>query len=384
MSAFYGNGEADLASLIMGSTRKRIALFLPTLAGGGVERGMVSLAQGFAERGYSVDLVLSKAEGPYLSKVPRKVRLVDLRASRVLTSLPGLVRYLKQTRPTVMLSAAEHTNVVALWARRLSKVPTRVIVNVCTTVSQNFQRTSLIRERCLPFFAYCFYPWADEIVAVSYGVADDLSRFIGLSRQRIRVIYDPVVTPSLFSLAHAPLDHSWFSPENSPVILGVGRLTVEKDFPTLVRAFACIRARRPVRLVILGEGRERSRIELLIRELGVDSDVSLPGFVANPYAYMARAAVFVLSSIWEGLPGVVIEAMACGTPVVCTNCPSGPAEILENGKYGRLVPTENVDALAEAISSTLDTRSNPEFLRQRASVFTVENSLDQYLKLFRV
>lgn len=363
------------------STAHRLALFLPSLRGGGAERVMLTLARGFAERGRHVDLVLVRAEGPYLSEVPGCVRLVDLRARRTLASLPGLVRYLRRERPEAVLSALDHANVVTLWARQMAGVPERVVVSVHNTLSQTSQRTSSLKQRLLPLFVRFSYRSADAVVAVSRGAADDLARTTGFPRSCVKVIYNPVVTPQLARRAEEQLSHPWFRPGQPPVVLGVGRLTAQKDFATLVRAFPIVRQRRPVRLMILGEGEERSRLELLTRELGVEEDVSLPGFVDNPYKYMSHAAVFVLSSRWEGLPTVLIEALGVGTPVVATDCPSGPAEILEDGKWGTLVPPGCPEALAAAAESSLEREPGEgERARRiaRAREFSLQAALSRY------
>jgi len=227
----------------------------------------------------------------------------------------------------------------------------------------------------------CVYPWADAIVAVSNGVADDLSLTAGIPRERITTIYNPVVMPELHEKARAALNHPWFAPGTPPVLLGAGRLVAQKDFTTLIKAFARVRAVRPARLMILGEGEQRGSLEGLARELGVSADVTLPGFVLNPFPYMARASVFVLSSAWEGLPGVLIQALACGCPVVSTDCPSGPVEILENGKYGPLVPVGDDEVLAQAILSVLNTLPDRDRLRAQAAMFSMARAADQYLKV---
>lgn len=353
---------------------RRLALFLPSLRGGGAERVMVHLARGFAERGFQVDLVLAKAEGPYLAEVPPSVRVVDLRASRVLFSLPGLVRYLRKERPYALLSALNHANVIVCLAHRLARVPSRLVISEHTTLSAS--RPQNARGRLLPWFMRWTYPWADAVIAVSQGVAEDLVRTLGISAERVKVIYNPVVDDDLLTKSKEPLDHPWFTEGAPPVILGVGRLTEAKDFPNLIRAFALVRAQRPARLMILGEGELRPQLEALVHELGLQDDVALPGFVENPYAYMARAAVFVLSSRWEGFGNVLVEAMACGTPVVSTDCPSGPREILDHGKYGRLVPVGDVKSLAESILKAMD--EPPYRDLSRVAEFTLEKSLERY------
>lgn len=338
---------------------KRVALFLPSLRGGGAERVMVNLARGFVERGLQVELVLAKAEGPYLSEVPPGVRVVDLDARRVLYSLPSLVWYLRREQPQAMLSTLSHANIIALWAKKLAHVPTRLIVREANTVSISAANDSMVRGKWMPYLIRLFYRWADVVVAVSRGVAEDLVKLTGLPPDKVKVIYNPSVTPELFAKAEEPLDHPWFRPGEPPVILGVGKLTKQKDFPTLIRAFALVRKERPARLMILGEGEERPKLEALVRELGLEEDVALPGFMKNPYKYMKRAVVFVLSSQWEGLPNVLIEALALGMAVVATDCESGPAEILEGGKWGRLVPVGEPDSLSHAILETLQSRHGP-------------------------
>lgn len=360
--------------------KKHIALFLPSLHGGGAEKVMVNLALGFVEQGLKVDLVLAKAEGPYLSRVPEEVRVVDLEARRVLYSLPGLVRYLRRERPQAMLSALNHANIVAIWAKLLARVQTRLVVSERTTLSRSIENASSVRVKLLPFLIKTFYPYADAVVAVSRGVAEDLVTTTKLPMEKIKVIYNPVITPELFAKAEEPLDHPWFRPGEPPVVLGVGRLTQAKDFPTLIRAFALVRKERPARLMILGEGEERPKLEALVRELGLEEDVALPGFVENPYKYMKRAAVFVLSSRWEGLPAVLIEAMALGTPVVATNCPSGPAEILEGGKWGRLVAVGDVNALAKAVEEML-IQPYSQLPREAWSKFALPTAIECYLKV---
>jgi len=337
------------------NSQKRIAIFMPSLFGGGGQRSMLNLAHGIAECGYAVDLVLAQVAGPFLADVRRSVRVVDLRASRALTSLPALVRYLRRERPEAMLSVFGYVNIIALWAWRLAGVRTRLFVNEQNTVSCEAGHASSWRGRLTPRLMKRFYPLAHGIVVVSRGVRDDLAELTHISRDRITVIYNPsVVGADVREKARSPLDHPWFQHGQPPVLLAVGRLQLQKDYPMLIRAFARLRQVRPtVRLVILGEGKQRPLLEALVREQGLEQDVSLPGFVANPYAYMARASLFVLSSRWEGLPTVLIEALCCGTRVVSTDCPSGPREILRDGQHGQLVPVGDAEALARAMDTAL-------------------------------
>jgi len=335
------------------SARRRLAIFLPSLAGGGAERVSLNLAREVANRGVDVDLVVSQAVGPYVSEIPDGVRLVDLEASRVATSLPGLVRYLRRNRPDAMLTVMSHANVIGVAAASIARTSTRVVTSEHDTLSQVTERTARRRARGMPYLVAMTYPRADAIVAVSSGVADDLSAVTGLSRDDIDVIYNPVVTPEVEEAVKQAVDHPWFDPGQPPVVLGIGRLAPKKDFPTLMRAFARVREHSPARLVILGDGPDREDLHQLARELGIEQDVSMPGFVDNPFSYLRVASVFVLSSRWEGLPTVLIEALYCGTPVVATDCPSGPREILSDGQYGVLVPIDDVEVIAAGIDRAI-------------------------------
>lgn len=360
-------------------TTSKISIFLPSMGGGGAEKVMLHLARGFAERGFDVDLVLSKAVGPYLSEIPPRVFVVDLGASRVVASLPGLVRYLRRERPQTLLSALSHANVIAILAQRIARAGTHVVISEHAVLSDASFHANSLRGYWMPLLMRLTYSWADRVVSVSNGVANDLARVINLPLKCIDVIYNPVVTPELLEKAEEPLEHPWFTPHQPATIIGLGRLAAEKDFPTLLRAFAKVRKMRLARLMILGEGEKRAELLALIRELGLANDVALPGFVSNPFPYLRHAAIFVLSSRAEGFGNVLVEAMACGASVVSTDCPGGPAEILENGKWGRMVPVGDVDALARAIEAGLDNPGSDS--RERGKYFSLDRAVDSYLEV---
>jgi glycosyltransferase involved in cell wall biosynthesis len=343
----------------------KLTVFLTSLDGGGAERSMVNLMNGLVRQGIPVDLILVKREGPFVPLVDPQVNIIDFGGKRLFASISDLVSYLKQEQPQALLSSLEDTNVVAIAAKHLAHVTTKVVVNVQNTVSQEFRYGSSLKKRLAPLMVRLFYPWSNAIVPVSQGVADDLIK-LGLSPQLIQVIHNPVVTPEIAQKVNEPVTHPWFAPNQPPVIVGVGRLDKQKDFPTLIRALAKVRQQIPARLMILGEGSDRSSLEALVQQLDLTEAVALPGFVDNPYAYMAKAKVFVLSSLYEGLPTVLIEAMAGGTPVVATNCPSGPWEILAGGEYGKLVKIGDIEGIAQAIISTLQQPLDSELLKQRA------------------
>jgi glycosyltransferase involved in cell wall biosynthesis len=364
------------------ATTRPIAFFLPSAVGGGAERVAINLIEDMTARGLTVDLVLATATGRFMNQLPRAARFVDLRAGRVITSVLPLARYIRKERPRVVVSSQSHANVVALWAARLARRETPVVVTEHNTRSQAALHEGLVERRMWPRLMRTFYPWAASVVAVSRDAADDFARAAGLPRERVEVVYNPVITPQLLELARQAPDHPWFGPGQPPVILGVGRLTPQKDFPTLLRAFAEVRREREVRLVILGEGEDRDALLALSRELGIGDSFDLPGFRKNAMAYMAASAMFVLSSAFEGLPTVLIEALATGTQVVSTNCPSGPREILQDGRLGTLVPVGDAAALAAAIRTRLD-HPSPPAPAEALAPFTSEAAVDHYLRIIQ-
>ncbi|WP_078118069.1 glycosyltransferase [Thiosocius teredinicola] len=358
----------------------RLALFLPTLGGGGAERVFVTLANVFADRGYRVDLVLVSARGPYLGLVSPKVRLVNLNAGRVSRAFLPLVRYMRRVRPVALLSAMTHTNVLAIWARKLTRISTVLVISERSTfsIAMGSRANAGVFSAFLPWIARYSYSMADKIVAVSRGVAEDLVGSMPLDRNKIAVVYNPVATVDAESLGGRKPDHPWFGLGQPPVVLAVGRLEEPKNYPLLLSAFARLRKETECRLIILGEGRLRESLTKEVADLGLEQDVDLPGFVDDPFTWMYHAELFVLSSSWEGLPNALIQAMACGTKIVSTDCPSGPREILEDGKWGQLVPTDDVGTLYEAMIKALGDKNPPDVLR-RSKYFSVERAADGYL-----
>ena len=398
-----------------GTHAARIAVLLPSLKGGGAERSMLNLIRGFLAQGRAVDLVLCQAKGAYLGEVPAGAQLVELAASGSLwsrllvllanprhffvllrplllakkvapevTRIASLQHYLQTRQPDVVLSAITYANLAAIWAKQRSGTAVPVVVSeriALATYCANPANARKWKWRYLPQIVNRTYPGADAVVAVSHHAAAELVTHIGVDQRQVTTIYNPVVDDTLRRGAAQPLQHSWFADGAPPVVLAAGRLTEQKDFATLIRAFARVRAQRPLRLVILGEGRLRPDLLALAAELGVQDDTELPGFVANPYQYMARAALLVLSSLYEGLPGVLIQAMACGCPVVSTDCPGGSKEILADGTYGPLVAVGDVQAMAGAIAAELDHPTAKDMLLRRAEDFSVASAVDNYLNL---
>ena len=358
----------------------RIALFVPTLEGGGAERVMVTLANALAERRFAVDFVLWTESGPFRSLLSANVNVVALGTYNPLRLVFGFARFLKTYKPEVVISALFVGNIIAALAKAESRSRTHLILTEHVPIGTYLQNESrLLRRLCVPPLMRSTYLAAQDIVAVSRGAAQALAPVLGkTTSKRITVIFNPIDLARIERMATA--DESTVT-WTEPTITNVGRLIEQKDQQTLIQAFAKVRSRRTCRLVILGEGEKRATLAAFAQKLGVGSDVLMPGFVANPYSWMRKSAVFVLSSKFEGLPTVLIEAMQCGIPVISADCPSGPAEILEDGRWGRLFRPGDVDGLASAIEDALDGKLVAD-VRQRAADFSIENAVSRYVALF--
>lgn len=396
-----------------------VAIYVENLDGGGVQAMRLKIARALVARGRRVSLLVGEAKGALLAQVPGGVAVTELPpASRVATTtaalragacgpttvlaatmlgqdadmalrhLPALARYLDAARPQALLAATPYRNLEALLARRLSRHPTRVVVSEHNDLRQGHPLGAQPSRRRLSRLQQCLYPSADAVVAVSRGVAEDVAARCGLPVEHIHVVYNPAVGPEIEALCTAPAPHPWLAMTGPPVVLAVGRLGAAKDFPMLIRAFARLRARLEARLIILGKDKDPQKTAKRIAEfralaasLGVAVDVDFPGFDPNPFAWMARAAVLAVSSRHEGFCNVIAEALACGCPVVSTDCPSGPGEILDGGRYGRLVPVGDEAAMADALQATLAAPLPALLLRERAQAFSLDQAVDSYASL---
>jgi len=363
-------------------TRDRVpvAIVTSSMEGGGAQRAVAKLAAGLVRRGQAVDLVLAHARGPYLAEIPPEVRVVDLDVRRMATAVLPLARYLRHERPSAVLSVLDYVNVVCVAARGLARSDVRLVVSERNTLSMTVAHTTRRRTRLMPRLVRWAYPRADAVVAVSEGVAHDLVTGFGLAGSSVRVLNNPVVTPEVTRMQSRPASHPWLRDPSLTVVLAVGRLVQQKDHATLIEAFARADLGPQVRLVVLGEGPLRPDLEAVVARHGLAGRVHLPGFVDNPYAEMAAADLFVLPSRWEGSPGVLIEAMSCGVPVVATDCPSGPDQILDGGRYGRLVPVGDVASLAQALTDGVAGRIARPPAESWAG-YTQEVVVDRYLEV---
>lgn len=357
----------------------RVAIFAATSGHSGVDRLMKHLVPALAGHGYRVDVLHVRRHGPRIESPPEGVTIIDTGSSHVYSSLPAVVRYLKTYRPVVMLSDKDRVNRTALFARRLAGVPTRLVFSSGTTISIDLASRGWFERWLQRFSMGRLYRFAYNVIVTSKGVADDMAAYTGLERSRIEVVPCPVVPDDLFEANLEKPDHPWFADDQIPIVLAVGELSRRKDFATLLRAFDRVRQQRACRLVILGKGDQKETLQKMAEERGIAEDVDLHGFTPKPYRFMAHADLLAFTSLWEGLGFVIIEALAVGTPVVATDCPSGPREILHDGKYGPLVPVGNDRALAEAILATLDNRPDGKELRNAARPYGIRSSTVSYL-----
>jgi glycosyltransferase involved in cell wall biosynthesis len=391
---------------------RHVAFLLDHLGGGGGQKLPLMLADALACRGHRVTLLVGEARGALVSQVSERVEVVplerasqpvararallaDLRGfphvldSQTIVFLPSLVKALRELAPDVLLTARPYMNVEGALALRRAGVGTSLIVAEYNTLSQSTLMSHPLRRRLLPGVLRRVYERAAAVVATSQGVAGDLAALTGLTREQITTIHPPV-DADLERLASEPVEHPWLADGEPPLLVAVARLTRAKDIPTLIRAFAHVRAARPARLIVFGDARRpkktRKRIaelRALAASLGVEQDVLLPGYCDNPLAFMARASVFVLSSITEGFGMVVAQALAVGCPVVSTDCPHGPSEILAGGRFGRLAPVGDAMALGDAILATLADPPDREALKRRGASFSLDNAVDRYEMLIQ-
>jgi glycosyltransferase involved in cell wall biosynthesis len=363
-----------------------LAIFAATSGHSGVDRVLGNLVPAIAARGLAIDVLGIEGHGPHWPALPEGVRRVALGARHVNSAIPALVNYLRQQDPSALLTDKDRVNRAAIVARWLAGSRCRLGVRLGTTVSVNLASRGRFDRWLQTQSMRRLYPKADAVLVPSMGAAEDLARFAGLRRGHVRVVPSPIVTSQMAERARQPVDHPWFSDGGAPVILGVGELSERKDFATLVKAHAMLVKAHPCRLLILGEGRRRRELEDLATHLGTRALIDLPGFKSNPYPYMANAALFALSSRWEGMPVVLVEALALGTPAVACDCPSGPRELLQDGALGPLVPVGDVSALREALKQTLDHPRPRDQLIAGVQRYTADNSARAYLEAlgFRV
>lgn len=367
-----------------GSSRPHIAVFVPVLGGGGAERQMLNLMNEFVRHGVKTDVLVADAEqSDYLSELSEEVRVISFDVPSTILSLPSLpsiISYLWNANPKVLVSVALWAHLAPLLACKIAGTNTRCVASVRNFHSREYKSgISFSRRIVLNISGYTLSKM-DHVFAVTKRIRKDVIKNFGVKSTNVSVVNSPILDSDVSDRAQEYVEHPWFNDSDLPVLISVGRLTRQKNYPLLLRAFSEVRRQRHARLVVLGEGEERSSLERQARRLKINEDVDFVGFVDNPYAYMSKASLFVLASDWEGLQNVIVEALAVGCPVVSTDCPSGPREILDDGKYGRLVPTSAPESLAEAILEALRSTTDEEKLKARAQDFSDNAVADAYLR----
>lgn len=367
-----------------GTRPPRIAFIMAELGTGGIARVRVNLTRELVERGIDVDLVMGRARGPFLAQLDARVHVHVLGSSHALLGLPRLAAYLWRRSPDVVVCEKLRVNLAAHRACALVGRSPPIFAEIHGVLSHKLEGENLRGRKKHSKYRDIAkaYPRNAGFLPVSTGIAVDLVAGFGVPREKVHVVHNPVVTDMMMAMAREAVDHPWLVDKVVPVVVGVGRLEPQKDFATLIQAFARMQGKTPCRLLILGEGSERAQLQAMIDAQGLASCVDLHGFVDNPYAYVARSDVFVLSSKWEGFGNVIVEAMAMGVPVVSTDCPAGPSEILDGGRHGRLVPVGDVEAMAEAIDGTLRGEPDRSALIEEAMKYTPSACANEYLSAF--
>jgi glycosyltransferase involved in cell wall biosynthesis len=359
----------------------KIVLFAPNIGVGGAEFVVGSLVNGLVRENIKVVLILATKHSTSLEHISTDVELIQFNHSRTVYSIFSLIKYLRNNKEIKLLSHLSRANRIALLANLLTGRNSLVSVVEHTTHSYAIKKKKVIPRMINKIIYKYLYPTAENIIHVSEEAARDLEIMYGWERGKVKVAYNPIVPDRGIKVNGNKPPHPWFEKHEIPVILGVGRLIPDKNYSMLVSALSIIKNKCNCRLIILGQGPERDKLEKQIAELELQDHVCLAGYVHDPYNYMKYADVFVLSSRREGLPTVLIEAMACGCPVISTNCLSGPSEILDNGKYGYLVDVDNENALAEAILSTLAKPPSSDILVERAKKYSISNSVERYIEI---
>ncbi len=361
----------------------KLTFFIQDFQGGGAQHMFINTANEFAKRGHQVDLLVVNDDGPNKARVYTNVNIVNMGKSRSLSALLPMSRYYKEAKPNILLSAMTHSNVIATLARILSFTQTtKLIVTERTFLSVHIQETASMRDKSFSLATKLFYRFADKVIGISKGVADDIRALAYLKADKVSYIYNPVVTEQLRKDFEDDQEVSLKDNPQQKLIITSGRLSFEKDQETLLHAFAIVRKTQDVKLVLLGNGPLEEKLKQTAAELDISEYVHFAGFVQNSVAYMKQANLFVMTSLLEGFCNTIVEALYCGLSVVSTDCPSGPREILDNGNYGHLTPVRDAAALASGMISALEHPFDAQKQKERALCFTVDAICDEYLKLF--
>jgi len=360
----------------------KVAIYMNDLAAGGAERMILSMIPTMRQRGVQVTLLLHTGKGDLAQALPEGLPVISFETPRTLSDVRPLARYLRKARPDILLANLVHNNIAALLSRSVARGPTRVVICQHNALSSEAGPQAPLKFRVVPRIFRYLSGFAAGIVCVSRGVADDMAQTCGIARDRITVIYNPITSAGFNARVDAVDTHPWLEDGLKPVFIAVGRFVPQKNHKLLLDALALLRRRIPARLLVLGQGPLDAALAATARSLGIESAVAFLGFRENPLPLIKRSTALVLSSDYEGFGNVIVEALGCGTPVISTNCPFGPSEILADGRFGRLVPVGDAAAMAQAMASPLRDQWSEQELRSRAELFSVDAAVDGYLRLF--
>jgi glycosyltransferase involved in cell wall biosynthesis len=381
---------------------QRVAFCISSFRFGGGERVMIDLANWAAERGIPVDLVVLSRVGQFEGQVDPRVRVVSFNSARLLPGVLSLTRYLIRERPRVLIALDEACHIAALMAKTITRVSTRIILRVGTMMTLLYATRPAFKDQVRNQLLHLFYPKADTIIAVSAGVKDDMVRNFRVAPEKVTIIHNPKKIEEIERAAQEPVEHPWLTPGHEiPVVVGVGRFRELKGFGETIEAFAQVSKKIPCRLLLVGDGRDKVRLESLVEKFNLKDSVSFTGYVENPHAYVARSDIFTLASWWEGMPNSLVEAIICGVPVVATDC-LGPREVLapstdpllqikegvEWTPCGALVPIKGVAELAQALEKLLSDgelrKRCSEAARKRGRDFNAPEILAKYFAILGV
>jgi glycosyltransferase involved in cell wall biosynthesis len=359
----------------------KITFILATLQGGGIQKVTIRLIREYLRMRIPTKLITIDSSGPMHLEIPSECELIELNSRRTRWAFWKLMSLLKQDKPEVIISAQTHLNVLVIIARILTGYPKKLIVVEHITFNDELIKRGPLFERIRPFLIRLFYPLTDRIVAVSPAAVRSIYQYARINK-KIDMIWNGVDIDEICERSSQPVAHHWVN-GNKRIVIAMGRLTVQKNFSALLNAFAMIEPIENHHLIILGEGPEYEHLQALAKELGIQDYVDFPGFVENPFAFLAQADLFVLSSRWEGFANVVIEALACGISIVATDCPGGPADILDNQPFARIVPVDNPKEMAAAMQILLSMKFDSAVISEYARNFNIQKVAVSYLELIR-
>ena len=361
--------------------KEKLAIFISSFRGGGAEKVAVNLANEFVKCGKSVEIITISNDGPLKVNVSKKVKIISFNKSRAIYALPNLITYLRSEKPSAILTVMDHINIIGILGNLLSQSNTKICISIHTNLHYEFIKNSSAKKKAMLFFIKSLYQKAHKIISVSKSGAKDISMIANIPIDKIDVIYNPILSDDFFKISNKKVEDKWINTVKLPLVISAGRLSEEKDFITLIRAFKLVLNEIDCRLMIFGEGDQKSKLECEIKKLGLCSKIKLKGFVDNLPAYINHSDLFVMTSKVEGFGNVLVEAMALNVPIVSTDCPTGPREILENSDC--LASVGDVEGVAKKMLDSLKGGKALNYSPDRVNDFNINSIVNSYLNLLR-